>query len=208
MEKASCEGVYTSFSEVAIEGVQFVRQQPMAARLYVKPARTGRGVRLSISGRDSRAELFLETRDQLEALADRLKLLSVRASLTNRAKKTQTIWCEADFASGADTTVYHEHKLQNIHKENADASICCRVAAITALAMLNASILHIKVTYSSESNALEVSVYSTDCFSLISAIFRRNVYLDQPTSREHLLTLEDDLIELVADAKDGLVGAV
>lgn len=69
-------GEYTPFADIAINGVQFVEREPVHARLWVGQARDTRdGVRVAIGGRDGRAELFLKSADEVDALINRLNQL-------------------------------------------------------------------------------------------------------------------------------------
>lgn len=91
-----------------------------------------------------------------------------------------------------------------------DLSLARAVSAIVELAMLSKSILDINVEYSPEDAMLSVKAFpvNTNYFGLYKNIFNRGVYIDQPSSRLQVQTLEDDLIELIANAKDKAMGAL
>jgi hypothetical protein len=123
-----------------------------------------------------------------------------------------------DMASGPDESVainlntasFFADKTQVFPDTSERLSVCHMVNAITTLAMLNAEVLHIEVFYEPHCADLNIKVHKADAnyFGIYKAIFRRSVHLDQLTSLMQLKTLEDDLIELVAEAKDRLMGAV
>ena len=96
------------------------------------------------------------------------------------------------------------------HVMGADMTVCNMVNAITTLALLNADFLHIQVFYEPHCADLNIKVFNADTnyFGMYKPIFNRCIHLDSPSTILQLKTLEDDLIEFVADAKDKLVGAV
>ncbi|PKF60637.1 hypothetical protein CW745_13990 [Psychromonas sp. psych-6C06] len=70
-------GDYTRFSDIAIGCVQFLAKEPVKANLRVGQTRQCNGVRLSISGRAGRAELFLTSPEQVDELVERLEVLKL-----------------------------------------------------------------------------------------------------------------------------------
>ncbi len=123
-----------------------------------------------------------------------------------------------DLASGPDETVFTNlnsakhfaDKATALLNKSEDMTICNAVTSITNLAILNRSVLHINVAYTPEDEGLVVKVFKADTnyMDRARAIFRRGLYLDQPSSLLQLQTVEDDLIELIGSAKDKLMGAV
>ncbi|WP_022940090.1 hypothetical protein [Psychromonas hadalis] len=111
-----------------------------------------------------------------------------------------------DHALLSDSSVLH-HAFK---RDEGAHSVCSMVSAIMTLAMLSSDVLHIEVAYSPHCADLDVKVFNVDTnyFGIYKPLFRRCVHLDQSTSLEYLKALEDELIELVGNAKDKLVGAV
>lgn len=83
-----------------------------------------------------------------------------------------------------------------------------QVNSIMELAMLNRDVLHINVAFSPEIAALAVKVFAANSnyFGLYKTLFSDMTYLDHPKAFEHLQILEDLLIDMVAEAKDKLMG--
>jgi hypothetical protein len=147
------------------------------------------------------------------------KLLKSDADKSSSLSKIyEGVQIGVDMASGPDESVelninkasFWANKSQTILNKDEETAICNMVNAITTLALLNAKILHISVFYEPHCADLNIKVFKVDTnyFGIYKAIFRRCVHLDQSTSLQQLKTLEDDLIELVAEAMDKLMGAV
>lgn len=88
------------------------------------------------------------------------------------------------------------------------SSVCDAVNAITTLAMLDCNVIHIHISFHAHTNAFEVRVNSagTD-YKKPSVMLSEYIYLDKAWALEQLKTLEDKLIDLVAQAKDEAMGA-
>jgi len=91
-----------------------------------------------------------------------------------------------------------------------DKSIAEQICAITTLAVLNASVLHIEVEYIPWLSSFTVKVFevTTDYMKAHPNHFRRIVPLERPDAINRLKDLEDLLIDKVGEAKDKLMGAV
>lgn len=123
-----------------------------------------------------------------------------------------------DMACGKDERVtrnlkkakHFTEKANSLLSKSEDLSLANAVSAVVELAILSKSILDINVEYSPEVAMFSVKAFpvNTNYFGLYKTIFNRAVYLDQPSSRLQIQTLEDDLIELIANAKDKAMGAV
>ena len=87
-------------------------------------------------------------------------------------------------------------------------AICSMVSAITELAMVSRDVLHIEVKFSAHINELEVKAFDakTDYMASHHRLFGRSVYLDSANALDALKQLEDELIDLIADAKDKAMG--
>ena len=125
---------------------------------------------------------------------------------------------DVDIASGNDESIvrnlnvasFFTKKSRAILDKNEDVTVCNMVNAIITLALLNAELLHVQIFYEPHCADLNIKVFNADTnyFGVYKPILNRCVHLDQPSNLLQLTTLEGDLIELVADAKDKLAGAV
>ncbi|WP_028863877.1 hypothetical protein [Psychromonas aquimarina] len=126
-----------------------------------------------------------------------------------------------DMASGQDESIvrtlnsakYFADKAQRILNKGENGSthaVHSMVNSIMTLSMLNHEVLHINVAYAPHCADLEIKVFDadTDYFSAHKAMFSRCVHLDVANTLEQLKNLEDELIELVGQAKDKAMGAV
>jgi len=76
---AEVVGDYQSFSDVAIDCLQFVERKPVTAHFRVGRTRQCIGLRLVISGRDGHSECFLTNAQQIDDLIGRLAKLKIDA---------------------------------------------------------------------------------------------------------------------------------
>ncbi len=70
-------GDYTRFEDIAIGCVQFIDKQPVRAHLHVGKTRQCNGIRLSVSSRASRTEVFFTSAEQVNELVERLEVLKM-----------------------------------------------------------------------------------------------------------------------------------
>ena len=91
-----------------------------------------------------------------------------------------------------------------------ELAISNAVSAITTLSLLNANIIHIEFEYIPWLNDFTVKVFdgATNYMQGNPKKFGRGICLDKPDALEKLHALEDELIDLVAEAKDKAMGAV
>ena len=91
-----------------------------------------------------------------------------------------------------------------------ELAISNAVSAITTLSLLNANVIHIEFEYIPWLNDFTVKVFdgATNYMQGNPKKFGRGICLDKPDALEKLNALEDELIELVAEAKDKAMGAV
>ncbi len=88
--------------------------------------------------------------------------------------------------------------------------ICKAIGAINTLAFLNASVLHIETEFLPFIQTFSVKVFdaNTDYMKSHPRKFGHSVQLEKPYELDKLKALEDLLIEMIADAKDKIMGAV
>lgn len=91
-----------------------------------------------------------------------------------------------------------------------DKRLCDVINGITALAVLNANILHIDIQYAAWLQSFSVKVFEvgTNYMRPHTYLFVRQVQLERPDVLNELKNLEDLLIDKIADAKDKLMGVV
>lgn len=128
------------------------------------------------------------------------------ANKTTQHPRRAPIFIGLDMANTKDSSVVHI--LKNDGYQN-DRAICSMVSAITELAILSQQLIHIEVKFTAVVNELEVKVFraTTNYLGGVRRLFVRCVYLDNSNALDELKALEDQLIELVAEAKDKAIGA-
>jgi hypothetical protein len=149
-----------------------------------------------------------------------LKITSKTPTFDTKVSPNKAYLFGVDMASGHDETVtlalekamFFTDKSQRILDGGGDISVCNMVSAITTLAILNASFLHIHVSYHAHVNTLEIRANpASRDYSLLDKyklVKKWQVRLTKTDALTKLKALEDELIEFVGDAKDCLAGAV
>jgi hypothetical protein len=123
-----------------------------------------------------------------------------------------------DMATGLDATVtcslnkprhFQDIAESILCKKDDQQKICEMVSAITGLAILNHDVIHIHVDYVAHTQWLAIEVYpgKTVYRGHPAPIFRERISLKRDNPVEQLKTLEDKLIDLIAEAKDNAMGA-
>jgi len=94
-------------------------------------------------------------------------------------------------------------------KKDDQQKICEMVSAITGLAILNHDVIHIHVDYAAHIQSLAIEVYPAQTVyrGHPAATFRQRISFRRDNPLEQLKTLEDKLIDLIAEAKDNAIGA-
>lgn len=118
----------------------------------------------------------------------------------NEPASTQT----ASIVTLLNRAAHFSNQASKMLEADSERAICSMVGAITELAMVSRSALHIEVKFSAHVNELEVKAFNanTDYMAPHRRVFGRNVYLDGVRALDALKQLEDELIDLIADAKD------
>ncbi|MEI6896036.1 MAG: hypothetical protein V5786_00845 [Psychromonas sp.] len=107
-------------------------------------------------------------------------------------------------SNGNGLTIPKKVKEQAINEPaNSSPLACVMVNSIMILAMTNNDVLHINVIYQATCSTLYVNVFNVDG-NIYKPIFSRVTHLDVQSTIEDLKDLEDELIELIGNAKDNL----
>lgn len=112
--------------------------------------------------------------------------------------------------SGALNRAFNDRAKNILISDKKDLAISRQVAAINDLAILNHNVLHIFVEYAAHTRSFSVEVYPLDVdFNYFPKVsFKSDISFKRGEPVEQLKALEDKLIELIADAKDNMMGAV